>query len=107
MVVYVDGKARRSWSDVIATTLPTPPSNISTATIVQAAIRSGDKIRILGLLTKDLPSNFVQIAQRVSIRLCCSSVFEENWLPEVPRIGARSVTKSVEKCEPQPHTSDF
>lgn len=108
LAVSVDGTEQGSWPAVVKRLVPADAKvSISTSTTVDAALRPGQKTRLVSLNPSELPAGFLQEVGRVSIRLCYTSVFEEHWLLVSDHIGARPVTTPVPSCPSQKPPADF
>jgi hypothetical protein len=107
VVVTVDGKPARNWSDVIGKLLGREPPPFNNFTAVEHGLRAGDRIAMVGLSREGVPPAFWTSIGRVAISICYSSVFEEYWTVSTKSLGNDIAWKSVESCQPQPRGMDF
>jgi hypothetical protein len=107
MVVAVDGKTRKDWSDVMQAMLGGPPPRFSRTTVDDHALRAGDKVQLIQLASKDLPPNFWDWIKRIRIQVCYESAFHEQWVVTEDQLGVASVWTAVSECPRRPAGTEF
>ena len=107
VVVTVDGHPRRNWGDAAQALLGGNPSLTQTSTVVDRAVRPGDKIIMVGVGKESLTPGFWQHVGRLAVRVCYASVFDDHWLLSDDRVGGSSTWKVVSACPHQVSGADF
>lgn len=101
VVITVDSRSRRQWDDVLAALMGSAPKAYSHVTVVDHALRAGEKTVVLALDGKDMPPQFWQAMGRVGVTICYSSVFNESWELIVPHVGGVGTWRTVDVCPAQ------
>jgi len=104
--VSVDDKPKRSWADAMLALRDSAPTTFSNTTVVDEAVRAGDRVTLLELQRKDLPPDFWKWIGRVGVRVCYSSVFDDSW-QLIARLGASRTWQHVKSCPDQPRSIEF
>lgn len=107
VVVTVDGKARSSWDDVLRALGDSARGPMSTTTVVDHALRGGDRTMLVGLDPKTLPPHFWEGVGRIAVAICYSSVFNESWVLNDEHLGGPNTWQSVAACPSQVKGADF
>src|SRR5437773_5529500 len=107
VVVTVDGKPRRSWDDVLRALGDSARAAMSTTTVVDHALRGGERTALVGLDRQALPPHFWEWVARVAVTICYSSVFNESWVVNDDHLGGTSTWRSVAACPRQARGSTF
>jgi hypothetical protein len=104
--VRVDGKAQRNWQEALRTLYGHEPPPHSYATTVGQALRPGDRMVLVDFPTAGLRQEFWSWVNRVSVRVCYKSVFDQYWYV-TDTLGKSDVWMDVDRCPPQPRNTDF
>ncbi len=107
VVVTVDGKPRRSWDDVLLALGDSARAAMSTTTVVDHALRGGERTALVGLDRQALPPHFWGWVARVAVTICYASVFNESWVVNDDHLGGTSTWRSVAACPSQGSGADF
>jgi len=107
VVVTVDDAARASWRDVLSTLYGGTVPPFAVTTVVEHALRGGDKVQMIGLSSKDLPPNFWDWIRRVRVAACYESAFHDRWIVKDDRRGGNSVWLDVSDCPQHTAGTDF
>jgi hypothetical protein len=107
IIVTVDGRPQRHWSDVLETITGRKPAALENATTADHAIRAGDRVTLVGVPAASLPPGMWDYIKRVGVRVCYSSVFGESWMLESKRLTETSTWTPIAACESQPANMDF
>jgi hypothetical protein len=107
VVVTVDGHPRRDWADAARALLGGNPSVTQTSTVVERALRPGDKVTMVGIGKESLAPGFWQYVGRVAVRICYASVFEDHWLLSDDHLGGASAWTQVHTCPAPASGTDF
>jgi hypothetical protein len=107
VVVTVDGKARSSWDDVLRALGDSARGPMSTTTVVDHALRGGERTTLVGLDRKTLPPHFWEGVGRIAITVCYSSVFNDSWVVTDDHLGGTTTWQSVAACQSQAKGADF
>jgi hypothetical protein len=105
VVVTVDGKARRSWDDVLRALGDSAPGPVGTTTVVDHALRGGERTTLVGLDRKTLPPHFLEWVGRIAVTVCYSSVFNDSWVVH-DDLGGATTWQSVVVCPSQVQGAD-
>jgi hypothetical protein len=106
-VVSVDGKPQKNWNEVLQTLKGSAPIHFSQTTVIDHALRAGDRVQMIGLANKDIPPNFWDWIARVSIRVCYASAFGEHWTVRDDHLGGNSTWSIVPDCPPRAPGVEF
>src|SRR5213082_1235111 len=63
---------------------------MSTTTVVDHALRGGERTTLVGLDRQTLPPHFWEWVRRVAVTICYSSVFNESWVVNDDHLGGTS-----------------
>jgi hypothetical protein len=107
IVVMVDGRQRRDWTDALTALTGKAPVALDNSTVADHALRAGDRSSLVGVSKDDLPPGFWQYVGRISIRVCYASVFGEHWLLVDQHLGGATTWQAVKSCPPQPAGVEF
>lgn len=107
VVVTVDGKARSSWDDVLRAFGDSARGSMSTTTVVDHALRGGERTMLVGLNRKTLPPHFWEWVGRIAVTICYSSVFNESWVVNDDHLGGSTAWQSVAACPSQANGAAF
>jgi len=107
IVVSVDGRPRRNWTDVLAAVTGRNPGVLESSTAADRAIRAGDGVLLVGAPAAALPPGMWDYIKRVSVRVCYSSVFKESWVLESRHLTTKSTRTLIASCDTQPAGADF
>ena len=80
VVVSVDRKPLHNWNEVLRMLLGREPGPFNNRTVIDHALRAGDKVELIGLTQQDIPPSFWKSIARVSMKVCYRSAFGEHWL---------------------------
>jgi hypothetical protein len=105
--VAVDGRRRRNWEEVVRTLVGRPAQPSATETVVNHALRAGERVPILSLDKAQLPVPFWPSIARVGITVCYRSVFSERWQLTAAHMGTHNAWRDVTACPPQRDSTDF
>jgi hypothetical protein len=106
VVVTVNGKAMLAWDSVVVATVGKVIPNHNQETVVDRALRPGDKATLLAIGATDLPSNWHERFAEINITVCYTSVFGDGWSVSTPRLGGQSKWTDGAHCVKSP-VSDF
>jgi hypothetical protein len=104
--VRVDGKSQANWGDALQTLYGHEPPAHSQATVVEHALRPGDRTILVGVPTKTVPPDFFTWVSRVSVRVCYASVFDSYWML-TDTLDKSSQWETVRGCPAQPRKTDL
>jgi len=107
IVVSVDGRPRRNWTEVIEAITSKHPDVLENSTTADHVIRAGDRVILVGVPAVSLPPGMWEYIKRVGVRVCYSSVFGESWVLETRQLSTRSTLTPVATCDKQPADMDF
>jgi hypothetical protein len=82
------------------------PTAYTNATVVDHALRGGEKTTLVGMRRDDLPTPFWRQIARVAVDVCYASVFGEHWALHA-LLGSRNSWRPVNACPAQPTGTDF
>lgn len=89
MLVMVDGKPVRSWTEVFAKILGVTPKSYNTSQLIDRVLRPGDEVKILAVPASELPADIAKRVSRIGITILYSSVFDEHWTLEAPLLNGK------------------
>lgn len=78
--VRVDGKPQPNWEEALRALYGHAPPSYSSQTVVDHALRGGDRADLVSLAIKDVPRPFWPWINRVAVRVCYASVFDSYWM---------------------------
>ncbi len=108
LVVAVDGKTRKDWSDVMQAMFGGPPPRFSRTTVDDHALRAGDKVQLIALAGKDLPPDFWDWIKRIRVQVCYESAFHEHWMLSEEMLEGPSVWRTaVSDCPKRQAGTEF
>jgi hypothetical protein len=79
---------------------------MSTTTVVDHALRGGERTTLVGLDRRTLPPHFWEEVGRIAVTVCYSSVFNDSWVVNGD-LGGASTWQSVAACPSQVQGADF
>ena len=103
----MDGKPQQNWNDVLRTLMGAEPPQFNNTTVIDHALRAGDKVELIGLAQKDIAPGFWKWIARVSMRVCYASAFDQHWMLSDDHLGGTSKWDPVSDCPPRPAGMDF
>jgi hypothetical protein len=104
--VRVDGKPQADWDSALDALYGHAPPPHSSATVVQHALRPGDRAVLVGVPTSALPQPLWPTVSRIMVRVCYASVFESYWMV-TDTLGKSSRWDEVRRCPSQPAYTDL
>ena len=106
IIITVDGKPMHNWPEALERLTGTTPKLNENYTVANSAIRAGDGITLIGLQRSALPPGFDEYGQRVLVRICYTSVFDDAW-QLTARIEQGDEWQTVARCGSQPKGMEF
>ena len=106
ITVTADDKPQHNWPEVLHTLLGRDASVRSNQTVADHGVRAGEHVLLLGIDKAEMPPKFWPWIQRVTVRVCYASVFDESWVVTA-RLGSANKWETVEKCPAQEAGVDF
>jgi hypothetical protein len=109
IVFTLDGKPRASWQDLVQGWLEkNAPTQYSHFTLLDHSLRAGEKVVVLDLPLKLLPTGFWDYIHRVGVIVCYRSVFDDHWTMSNAKLGGGTIQwMPVRRCTAQPAQSSF
>jgi hypothetical protein len=110
VVFTVDSQPRRGWNDLVGALFgKSAPDQFGRETVLEHALRAGEKVVVLDLPINAIPSGFWTYIKRVGVAVCYRSVFDQHWTMSHPRLGGGSKTTwtEVSGCPAQPDSTSF
>lgn len=104
--VRVDGTPQQNWSGALGALFGHEPPPHSNATVVNHALRGGDRVEFFAMARKDLPRSFWAWIQRVVVRACYASVFDSYWIV-TDTLGKPDRWENAAACPPPGPNTDL
>ena len=104
--ITVDGRAKPDWKSVLATLYGDSLPPFGQSTVFQRALRPGDLHSMVHLPPRYVPANFWTWVHRVTVRVCYSSVFGDNWMV-VDTLGESNKWSEARNCPDEPPNVHF
>jgi hypothetical protein len=98
VVVSVDGSSRKNWDDVVRALAGGTPPRFGNTTVIDHALRGGEKVAMLSIATENLPADFWKWIARVSVSICYRSIFDDHWTVSDEHLGGSSTWRVVSDC---------
>ena len=104
--VSVDGHPQSDWLAALKVLIGDSARTDENNTIFQHSLRPGDRVNLLALPAKSLPTPFWKQMGRVVVSICYRSVFDQRWLV-VDTLGHADQWTVAKACPRQSASADF
>lgn len=96
--VDVDGQQAADWPDVLKRTLGAAPKTFDQSTVVDRALRAGDRVVLVGLPLNEMDSTTLDRFKHIALQICYRSVYGDRWHLTDAHIGGQTQWHEATTC---------